>query len=57
MTLKTNHIIYVNYYEAGSQISRHVHCIHKGGANFHTFTLNFIFLYNNEVGVSSAPIS
>ena len=57
MTLKSNQIIYVNCYPAGRQILRHVHCIHNGGANFHALTLNYIFLYRNEVGVSSLSVS
>jgi len=57
MTLESDHIIYVNCYAAGRQILRHVHCIHNGGANFQALTLNYIFLYSNEVGVSSASVS
>ena len=57
MALKSDHIIYVNYYAAGRQILRHVHCIHNGGANFQALTLNYILLYSYEVGVSSASVS
>lgn len=56
MTFQSNQTIYVNYYVAGSQILRHVHRIHKGADNFHALNLNCIFLYSNEVGVSSAAI-